>query len=340
MSALTQALLVGVARYAAISSLPEAVRHDVEDLSTVLRDPRAGGLPAEHVRTLVDEAATAKAIREALAEIAVMMPADGSLLLYFSGHGDRADDGGKERSWLLPHDFDPQDVATTALSSNEIVTMLDAAGGSRQVVMVDACHAGGVGSLKGDRALPKGIGRGAIDDLGKGAGRALLTSSRADEYSSVLPAARNSVFTGALLEGLGGATIDRGDGLIGVLDVFQYVADTVPTRVDDQHPVFHAMDLENNFALARRRPIPPAGTADVNRLARLFSDLYPIGPTQDGVWARAGGQVSQLNLSGNGLAQWHSALTKVVRGGGLTLKRLVVAAMEDYPHNAALKTLA
>jgi hypothetical protein len=339
LSALTHALLVGVARYEAISSLPGAVRQDVEDLSTVLRDPQAGSLSAGNVRMLVDEAATAAAIRGALGDIAAAMPVDGALLLYFSGHGDRMHDGGKERSWLLPHDFDPTDVVTTALSSDEIVAMLDGVGGSRQVVIIDACHAGGVGSMKGAGALPKGIGPNVIDDLAKGAGRALLTSSRAGEYSSILPGARNSVFTGALLEALGGATIDRGNGLIGVLDVFHYVADTVPIRVDDQHPVFHAMDLENNFALARRRSDPPASATDINALTRLFSELYPIGPTQDGVWARAGGRVSHLNLSGNGLAQWHAALTRVLLGGDLTLKRLASAAIEDYPDNITLKAL-
>lgn len=340
MSALTHALLVGVARYRAIDDLPQAVRNDVEDLSAVLLDPERGGLDAPSVRTLLDGAATASAMRTALDEIAAAMPADGSLFLYFSGHGDRADDGGRERSWLLPHDYDPSDVAVTALSSDEIVARLDAAGGARQVVMIDACHAGGVGSTKRGGAAPKGIGAGAIGDLAQGAGRALLTSSRADEYSAVLLGARNSVFTGALLEALDGAAVDRGDGLIGVLDVFHYVADAVPNRVEDQHPVFHAMDLEGNFAMARRRTRPSTDVADVNDLTRLFSDLYPTGPVHDGIWARAGGKVSQLNLSGNGLAQWHAALTRASLGGELTLKRLASAALEDYPGVEALRKLA
>lgn len=338
MSALTHALLVGVTRYRAIGDLPQAVRNDVDDLSAVLLDSERGGLDAASVRTLLDEAATASAMRAALDEIAAAMPSDGSLLLYFSGHGDRADDGGRERSWLLPHDYDPSDVAATALSSDEIVARLDAASGARQVVMIDACHAGGVGSTKRGGAAPKGIGAGAIGNLAKG--RALLTSSRADEYSAVLHGARNSVFTGALLEALDGATIDRGDGLIGVLDVFQYVADTVPTRVSNQHPVFHAMDLEGNFAMARRRGGSSTANMDMNVLTRLFSDLYPTGPLHDGIWARSGGKVSRLNLSGNGLAQWHAALTRISFGGDPPLKRVVAAALEDYPDEPTLRILA
>jgi hypothetical protein len=340
VSTLTHALLVGVARYRAIADLPQAVRNDVEDLSAVLLDPERGGLDAGSVRILLDEAATASAIRMALGQIATAMQADGSLLLYFSGHGDRADDGAKERSWLLPHDFDPSDVAATALSSDEIVASLEVAGGARQVVMIDACHAGGVGSRKRIGAAPKGIGPAAIGDLAQGAGRALLTSSRADEYSAVLPGARNSVFTGALLEALDGATIDRGDDLIGVLDVFHYVADTVPTRVDGQHPVLHATDLEGNIAMARRRSDSSLANMDLNVLARLFSDLYPTGPLHDGIWARSGGKVSQLNLSGNGLAQWHAALTRISFGGDPTLKRVAAAALEDYPDEPTLRILA
>jgi metacaspase-1 len=340
LSNLTHALIVGVSRYKSIAGLPGAVRNDVEDVAELLRDPEVGSLLEGNLRILVDEAATADAVRAAFTEIAAEMSADGALLMYFSGHGDRADVGGRERSWLLPHDFLPADLERTALSSDEVVSMLNAVGGKRQVVMIDACHAGGVGSIKGQSSSPKGIGKGALDDLAQGSGRALLTSSRADEFSAILLGARNSVFTATLLEALGGAAIDRGDGTIGVLDVFHYVADTVPKLVDDQHPVFHAADLENNFAIARRRPVHAPDPMDVNELTRLFCELYPAGPTQDGIWSRAGGNVSQLLLSGNGLAQWHAALAKaVLGGGGLTLPQLVRAAAGDYPNHAELRLL-
>lgn len=75
-----------------------------------------------------------------------------------------------------------------------------------------------------------------------------MASCRADEESSVVQGARNSVFTAALLAGLQGAAEKDGSGVIKVFDLFEYVADEVPKSVaDDQHPIFKADNLEQNF---------------------------------------------------------------------------------------------
>jgi hypothetical protein len=60
---------------------------------------------------------------------------------------------------------------------------------------------------------------------------------------------KNSLFTHYLLESIRGKARTRGDGLIRVFDMFDYVSEKVPTH-KEQHPIFKASDLENNFPIA------------------------------------------------------------------------------------------
>jgi hypothetical protein len=106
-------------------------------------------------------------------------------------------------------DADLGDLSNTAMSSDELVSRLDAIQTARQVILIDACHAGGIGSSKSARQELKGFGKSGFDALSQGSGRVLLTSSRPDELSGILIGARNSIFTTALVEALEGATIDR-----------------------------------------------------------------------------------------------------------------------------------
>jgi hypothetical protein len=258
-------------------------------------------------------------------------------VFYFSGHGAREVAGGREQSWLLPSDTDLDDLSTAALSSDALLAYFNRIASKRQAIIIDACHAGGIGSAKGSRSvISKGLGASALKTLSEGAGRVLLTSSKSEESSWVLPGEHNSVFTNALLEALRGNAIDRGDGLVRVLDVFDYVSSEVPKRAS-QNPIFHAGDLQSNFALTRR-DVAPEGTAiDINALAAMFSDLYPAGPKDERIWSRAGGDLSRLDLSGSGFAQWHSALSKAnAGGGGLTIADLLLEASREFPEHPVL----
>jgi hypothetical protein len=333
------ALLVGVADYQSVPSLPVAVRNDVQDVAALLLDPDISELKPDDLTMLTDGQATAAAIRAAFDALA-QAPIDGAFLFYFSGHGERRELFGLQQSWLLAYDTDLSDLAATALSSNEIAGYLRAITADRQVIMIDACHAGGIAAMKGQvTTLPKGFGEAGAGALA-GSGRAILTSSRDDERSIILSGARNSIFTSALLDAMKGKAIDRADGLIGILDVFTFVADSVPAVVD-QHPMLHVDALSGNFPIIRRRLASnPYSEGDLDLIVELFVDLYPRGPMHDSLWARAGGNVAQLTLDGTGAAQWHSALTKVRNGGGgLTVAQLLKAAAKDYPNHPALRDI-
>lgn len=165
--------------------------------------------------------------------------------------------------------------------------------------------------------------RNLSNDLLKASGRVTIASSRASETSIVLPGARDSVFTERLLEALKGKASTTNDGLIRVFGVFNYVSKYVRRAVPDrQHPIFKASDPEDNFPVAldcggTKAPLnsPLSAPGPWREIEEIMADLYPAGPTDQDIWARAGWDVSRLRLSGTGRANWFAALRTLRLGG-------------------------
>ncbi|MGB3551321.1 MAG: caspase family protein [Candidatus Binatus sp.] len=347
-----RALVIAVANYDEITSLPEAVLNDARDISGALSSPNYCGYDPRQVTTLLDKAATIAAIRHGLATLASSSREEDTVFIYFSGHGARLKQGGEDTSFLLPVDCQRSNPSGTSLSEAEFSKALAAIPARRLLVVLDACHSGGAGSLKQDGfpAFDEGYAEKDLERLTQGAGRVIMASSRPSETSLVLPGARNSLFTERFLEALRGAAQTHGDGLIRVFEVFNYVAETVRGSVPGrQHPIFKASDLEDNFPVAlycggTKSPAPLCLVSPPWRqLEEILADLYPAGPLDDEIWSRAGGDVSRLRLSGTGRAMWFAALRTLRQGGGganITTKRLIATALGDFPHHPELQAVS
>ena len=188
--------------------------------------------------------------------------------------------------------------------------------------------------------------------LAQGTGRVLIASSRATEESLVFSNARNSVFTSHLLDALRGQAWTRGDGVIRVFEIFNYISENVKRQVPgQQHPIFQASDLEINFPVALDQGGVKSGTPTDhfaanpnvwNQLGDMMSNLYPTGPTDQDIWTRAGGDPSRLYLNEPGRVAWFRALRMLRSGGGgsgIRRETLIRTALEDYPHHPALTAL-
>lgn len=75
-------------------------------------------------------------------------------------------------------------------------------------------------------------------------------------------------------------------------------------------------------------------------LVETACELYPTGPMDSEIWVRAGGDLSQLDVSGTGLQQWHAAIRKTRKGNQVSATRLISLMYEDYPMNARLEYLS
>lgn len=247
------ALVIGIAHYAAITPLPANVLQDAQDIRDLLADPNHCAYPPENVRLLLDGQATQAAIRGGLDDLAARSDEDSIVLLYVSSHGGQVESGPHAGEYLLPVDVDytcDQTIAQTAISGGELTVALRRIQARKVVILFDCCHAGGIGQPK-DAAAPTmkaGLPESYYDRLKAGRGRAIIASSRSDEFSWALPGAENSLFTRHLLAGLrGGIAVE--DGLIRIFDLFEYIQPKVTVAQPNQHPVFKA-ELEENYPIA------------------------------------------------------------------------------------------
>jgi hypothetical protein len=188
-------------------------------------------------------------VLKALDRLAVQVKADpdATAVVYFSGHGVEAPD-----YYFLPYGYNVADLRGTAVSSAEFTERLRAIQARKLLVLLDCCHAGGIGEAKdpGLAALPKSPAPpGLFDALKAGSGRVLIASSRKDELSYTgIP---YSVFTAELLKALAGYGAFERDGYARVLDAAMWLGRRVPARTGDkQNPIIKVSNLEDNFALA------------------------------------------------------------------------------------------
>jgi hypothetical protein len=344
-----RALIIGVANYEEVRGLPGAVLNDACDIADLLKSPSHCGYPEQNVAILTDKEATLDGIRKVLADLAAIATADDTVSIFFSGHGARIGKGTDATSALVPYDCKRSNIGGTALGETELSRAIAAIKASRVIIIVDACHAGGTASLKSDLGgdIDEGFDEKSLQQLARGTGRVVFASSRATETSLVLEGERNSVFTTAMLAGLKGAAPAARDGTIKVFDLFNYVSETVRRAVPGrQHPIFKASELEENFpvslALGGTKSAAPEGGDQCRELEKILADLFPVGPADQDIWFRAGGEISRLKLGGNGRAQWFAALRTLAQGGGgaaISRESLINAALEEFPHHRELKAL-
>lgn len=351
------ALLIGVANYQQVTVLPSAILNDARDIAATLTSPSYCAYEPINVVTLLDGQATRAAVLNGLAELSARAGTDDTACVFFSGHGAVVGTPGAEDSVLVTVDTDLADIEGTSISSDEFARALSQIKAKRVLVFIDACHAGGAAISKTladgkGQEFKSGYSLNTFAKLATGSGRALMASCRADEVSAVFSGARNSVFTTALLAGLRGAADKSGSGFIKLFDLFNYIAEEVPKQIPDkQHPIFKADNLEVNFAIALSQGgKKSASTSSSNgssvhpqdpwaALESAIVELYPVGPRDQEIWSRAGGDVSRLEFHSTGQAAWHSALRKLKQGGGgrsITLKELLKTALDDFPNHPLL----
>ena len=76
-------------------------------------------------------------------------------------------------------------------------------------------------------------------------------------------------------------------------------------------------------------------------LFEIATKLYPAGIRDNGIWERAGGDLSQLHLFSTGKAQWIEGLRLIENGGGgdIDFNTLIKQMKIDNPRNVSLKTI-
>ena len=97
------------------------------------------------------------------------------------------------------------------------------------------------------------------------------------------------------------------------------------------------------FEILKIKVSGSVGSASADELSagvhEIAVKLYPHGPDQKGIWARAGGDEADLDQQGTGRQRWDNALATVMTGaaGAPTLTSLIDKMLRDYPRNRELE---
>ena len=230
------ALLIGIANYPQsegfqVQQLKAPVK-DVNALAGFLRDPEKGGFDPEHIFTLTDEQATRRKILITFNDIAKRSAPEDMVIFYFSGHGVRQGDNGT--TYLIPYDHDLRDVETTCIDFDDLAKKIRDMEASKVIVVLDACHSGGVKPEGARTAGNTGLADRYLKAFGTSEGRALLLSSDQTEVS--WETEDSGIFTHFLLEGLNGAADANDDGIVTFTEASTYVEEAVPKHTREHFP--------------------------------------------------------------------------------------------------------
>jgi hypothetical protein len=239
------ALLVGVGGL----DLPTTV-DDAKALAEIFRDPgRCAYLPA-NVSELTGNMAARADILSSLDALAKKTTHKSTIVVYFSGHGYRVQSSMGEEYFLMPNGYNTSALYKTAISGTEFMKRLKAIPAQRLLVLLDCCHAGGVGDAKeaGLQLTKAALPLDADTVFAKGSGRVVIASSQSNELS--FAGKPYSAFTLALIEALCGKGAAKKDGYVRWTDLALYTREQVPQRtMQRQHPIIDLQSADN-FAIA------------------------------------------------------------------------------------------
>lgn len=263
---------------------------DGEALSRVLADPVIGGY---EVKTLFNVPSD-KLNMELEAFFSDRKPGD-LLLLYFSCHGIKDDDGLLYFAAVNTQDKLKRSTAVSASYVNELMTKCRA----QQVLLLDCCFSGAFSrtglAAKGEEKIGTGERFG-------GRGRVVLTASDALQFAHEAEKAqgggKESLFTRFLVEGLSSGKADKdGDGCITPDEIYEYVHDRVIDETPGQRPGIWAYGVQGKLEVARN---PRASSPQARRIWRSGprTAANPKSPPRRRTWLLPAGLVGAALLGG------------------------------------------
>jgi caspase domain-containing protein len=205
---------------------------DAADFATFLE---LNGFLPDNVSLLCDKEATTKNIKIAFRKLSDTCRATGPekplVIVYFSGHGS-ADE--KDDHYLVPYEGERNCLYATAISNEEFNSLLGDINTDRMVVFLDACHSGALAGAESKDARGQPLKYDSLRGLGGGSGRFVVTSCRRDQES--YESDGNGIFTGKLLELLGGASAHFAElEEIGVLPLYERLREEVDQAAYEKH---------------------------------------------------------------------------------------------------------
>ena len=245
---------------------------DAEDFARVLRSRDIGAF--EEVTILLNQ--PEPVVREAIDGFFSLKKPNDLLLLYFSGHGVRDEQGAL---YLAVTNTNRDRLRSTGIKSDFIRESMDQSRSRRQVLVLDCCNSGAY--AQGSKAAV-GVTIGTSTAFeGTGYGRVVLTATDATQFAwegdKIIgeKATSNSLFTHFLVKGLEGEADQDGDGKITVDELYDYAYEQIVSRTPAQTPGKWSYKQQGEIVL-RQRPVEEIKPAPLpGELVNALESSYP-----------------------------------------------------------------
>lgn len=235
------ALIVGINAYRGMP-LTTCVS-DAKRLASLL-DRDEDGAPNFSVNLLTapDDVITERSLKREIVSLFEDEHCDAAVF-YFAGHGVLTPTGG----YLVTPDFETFDEG---ISMDEVIRLANRSPIENKIIIMDCCHAGGIGDDRGVSEVGAGVS--VIASCGK--------AQKAEESGD------SSRFTSLLLDALQGGAADL-EGYVTPASAYAYIDRLIGVR--GQRPIFRT-NVSNFFSI--RRTSPPIEDRVLRKLAQYFTD--------------------------------------------------------------------
>jgi len=239
------ALLIGVSEYGTgLTGLP-GTEADLKAMQQVLQNPQVCNFEAVEALLNPDPTQMLRAIETLFTE---NRNRDDLVLLYFTGHGVRDDNGTLYFATRITEKNPQGRIRTsTAVPAARLQEYMSQSRSKRQVLILDCCFSGAFANDMKAKAVDAAID--VKTQLG-GEGRAVLTSSTATQVSYEKEGA--SIYTRYLVQGLATGAADRdGNGEITIDELHEYAKEKVQEAAPSMQPEIYLVREGYRIVIAR-----------------------------------------------------------------------------------------
>jgi tetratricopeptide (TPR) repeat protein len=194
------AIVVGIDQFKTPGIDLQYAAEDAENFADFLKG--AGGFRPEHVKLLTNTQATRSNILKLLGEswLPKVVDPDDLVVIYIGSHGSSSKFDIVGVNYIITHDSMPGSFYSTAISTQDFVRFVRTRVPAKNIVLIlDTCYSG---SAKLDNTGKVVLGGVDSDELYRGSGQIVVTSSSANQPSFESPKYKSGIFTHHFLNGL------------------------------------------------------------------------------------------------------------------------------------------
>ncbi len=301
------ALIVGVSRYTHAEPLQFAAS-DAQSIRDFLTSPRGGGIPPDHVFTLLEDQATRKSVEIELEAMQGRVKTGDTVYVFIAGHGFITNRG---IGYYIPSDGDMRVPASTSISFAALKELVELGLGNagRRILMTDLCHAGRIGPEKSElTGKIQNLINAELLKVAEGAPGTYLSllSSHPMEQSWESGKLKSGVFSYALLEALNGKAARPGSTVVRAAELVAYLRTEVPRGTGGRQTPMVNADFDGRLPLAfLDLPARPAASSAVGRAPSRTS--LTIINTDQASFVRVQWIDPQTQAVAVRLIQWHAS---------------------------------